>query len=79
MKSLNQMLLAAKIEYHWWRIGSIRKRQCHAVNTPDKKLSASENLHRYKAEKALIEYEISLGLRNHRGIWKNGEALQQAH
>ncbi len=71
MKSLNQMLIAAKIEYHWWRIGSIRKRQCRTVNTPVKKLSASENLHRYKAEKALIEYEISLGLRNHRGIWVN--------
>ncbi len=71
MKSLNQMLLAAKIEYHWWLIGSIRKRQCHAVNTHAKKLSASENLHRYKAEKALIEYEISLGLRNHHGIWVN--------
>ena len=71
MKSLNQMLLAAKIEYHWWRIGNIRKRQCHTVNTNDQKLSASENLHRYRAENALIEYEISLGLRNHRGIWTN--------
>jgi hypothetical protein len=74
MKSLNQMLLAAKIEYHWWCIGSIRK-----VNSNDQNLTASENLHRYKAERALIEYEISLGLRNHRGIWKNKEALQQAH
>ncbi|MBQ8183616.1 MAG: hypothetical protein IJ025_06935 [Clostridia bacterium] len=79
MKSLNQMLLAAKIEYHWWRIGRIRKRLCHTVNTSPDKLSASENLHRYKAEKALIEYEVSVGLRNHRGIWKNGEALQRAH
>lgn len=69
MKSLNQMLLAAKIEYHWWRIGSIRKRQCHIVKFHAKNPSASENLHRYKAEKALIEYEISLGLRNHRGLW----------
>lgn len=71
MKSFNQMLLAAKIEYHWWRIGNIRKKQCHAVNNVDKKLSVLENLHRYRAENALIEYEISLGLRNHRGIWVN--------
>ena len=71
MKNLNQMLLAAKIEYHWWRIGSIRKRLCHTVTAPSPKLSASENLHRYKAENALIEYEISLGLRNHRGMWVN--------
>lgn len=75
MKSLNQMLLAAKIEYHWWRIGSIRKRQYYEANAPTVKLIASENLHRYKAENALIEYEISLGLRNHRGIWKNTGAI----
>ena len=71
MKSLNQMLLAAKIEYHWWRIGSIRKRQCHTEKANSEKLIALENMHRYKAENALFEYEISLGLRNHRGIWTN--------
>lgn len=69
MKSLNQMLLAAKIEYHWWRIGSIRKRQCHTVKANSEKLSALENMHRYKAERALIEYEVSVGLRDHRGVW----------
>ena len=68
MRSLNQMLLAAKIEYHWWRIGSIRKRQCHAVKASEK-LSALEKIHRYKAEQALIEYEVTVGLRDHRGVW----------
>lgn len=69
MKSLNQMLLAAKIEYHWWRIGSIRKRQCRTVKKQSEKLSVLKNMHRYKAEKALIEYEVSVGLRDHRGVW----------
>ena len=69
MKSLNQMLLAAKIEYHWWRIGSIRKRQCHTVKANSEKLSALVIMHRYKAEQALIEYEVSVGLRDHRGVW----------
>lgn len=69
MMTFNQILLATKIEYHWWRIGVLRKRKANASTKRKQKLSATENLHRYKAEKASIEYEISLGLRNHEGLF----------
>ncbi len=70
MKNFNQKLLAAKIEYHWWRIRNLRKKKSMLTDNPDKLIHA-ENLHRYKAEKASIEYEISVGLRNARGEWQN--------
>ncbi len=70
MKNFNQRFLAAKIEYHWWRIRNLRKRKSMQTDNP-KKLDYAENLHRYKADKATVEYEISAGLRNHRGEWKN--------
>lgn len=70
MKNFNQRFLAAKIEYHWWRIRNLRKKKSMHADNPDK-LTHAENLHRYKAEKASIEYEISVGLRDCRGIWQN--------
>lgn len=69
MKTLNQKLLALKIEYHWLCIGNLRKKLRRAENERFEKLGASERLHRYKAEQALIEYEVSLGLRDRNGIW----------
>ncbi len=69
MMTFNQISLAAQIEYHWWRIRSIRKKNATTVQKNSEKLSAAENLHRYKAEKALIQYEITVGLRNHNGLW----------
>lgn len=69
MMTFNQFLLATKIEYHWWRIGAIRKKKANASERRMQKLSASENLHRYKADRASLIYEISLGLRNSHGIW----------
>jgi hypothetical protein len=70
MKNFNQRFLAAKIEYHWWRIRNLRKKKSMHKDNPDK-LDYAENLHRYKAEKASIEYEISVGLRDCRGAWQN--------
>lgn len=70
MKNFNQRFLAAKIEYHWWRIRNLRKKKSMLSDNPEK-LDYAENLHRYKADKATIEYEISAGLRDHRGIWRN--------
>lgn len=70
MMTFNQFLLATKIEYHWWRIGATHKKKANASERRMQNLSATENLHRYKAEKATIEYEISLGLRNSHGLWK---------
>lgn len=66
--TFNQILIAAKIEYHWWRIGVLRKKSAKATHNRKQNLCATENLHRYKAEIASIEYEISLGLRNHHGM-----------
>lgn len=67
--TLNQRLLSAKIEYHWWKIGAIRNKKSSASPKRKQKLSAAENFHRYKAEKASFEYEISAGLRDHQGFW----------
>ena len=64
MMTFNQILLAAKIEYHWWRIMALRKKKATASESRTRSLSAAENLHRYKAEIASVEYEISAGLRN---------------
>ncbi len=65
MMTLYQILLAAKIEYHWWRIKSIRKKKTNTSQRRYIKLSVTENLHRFKAENASILYEISLGVRAH--------------
>ena len=65
MMTFNQILLAAKIEYHWWRIIALRKKKATASEYRKQNITAAENLHRYKAEIASIEYEISVGLRNH--------------
>ena len=70
MKNFNQRFLAAKIEYHWWRIRNIRKKK-NVLTNDLSKLTFTENLHRYKAEQATVEYEISVGLRDHRGVWCN--------
>lgn len=64
MKSLRQKLLAAKIEYHWWRIDKLKKSRENKTNHCE---TEAENLHRYKAEQLAIEYEISLGLRDRKG------------
>lgn len=69
MMTFNQILLATQIEYHWWRIRSLRKKNATTVQKKSEKLSAAENLHRYKAEKASIQYEITVGLRDYKSIW----------
>lgn len=70
MKSLYQGLLIAKIEYHWWRIKALRKKKNKGSDKGTEKYLGAESLHRYKADKASLEYEISVGLRNQRGEWK---------
>ena len=69
MRSIRQTILSAKIEYHQKRVLQLKKRLKSAKSPAKERLSASVNLHRYKANKALIEYEISEGLRNSYGIW----------
>ena len=66
MKSLKQKILAAKIEYHWWRIARLKKKQ---ENKASQRLKYCENLHRYYAEKNSEIYEVSLGLRDRSGKW----------
>ncbi len=69
MKSIRQTILSIKIEYHYRRAKKLQAR-VEAAKSPRKEgLYSSINLHKYKAEKALIEYEISEGLRNSHGIW----------
>ncbi len=69
MRSIRQTILSAKIEYHQWRVKRLKNRLKGAKESKGERLSASVNLHKYLAEKALIEYEISEGLRNSHGIW----------
>ena len=71
MKSIEQRLLAAKIEYHWWLVGKIKKHKKHNCIHCEHTLCVAEKKHRYKAEKALFEYEIYTGLRDSHGVWKN--------
>ena len=66
MKSLKQKILAAKIEYHWWCIGSIR-RQKKERNANETSLSNREDFHKFKAEQLSVEYEIYAGLRDYNG------------
>lgn len=69
MMTFNQILLAAKIEYHWWRIMALRKKKATASESRMQSLSAAENLHRYKAEITSVQYEISAGLRKPKALW----------
>ncbi len=68
--TLQQKLMAIKIEYHWWRIGMLRRNRKNVSEARKVKSIASENLHRYEAEKTLIQYEIAVGLRDAFGYWK---------
>ncbi len=69
MKSIRQTILSIKIEYHYRRAKKLQER-VEAAKSPRKEgLYGAINLHKYKAEKALVEYEISEGLRNSHGIW----------
>lgn len=65
MKSLKRKILAAKIEYHWWCIGGIRKRKDEKKN--NEKLMNREDFHKFKAEQLSVEYEIHAGLRDNKG------------
>lgn len=69
MRSIRQTILSAKIEYHHRRVKRLKNRLKGAKISKRERLSASVNLHKYLAEKALIEYEISEGFRNSHGIW----------
>ncbi len=69
MKSFRQHILSAKIEYHWWRAKQTEKRSKNSVTAYNERRYATANLHKYKAEKALIEYEVSMGLRDRNGLW----------
>ena len=64
MRCFKQTILAAKIEYHWWRITYKRKSR----NLKESEIMlCSENLHRYRAEQLSVIYEISLGIRDYKG------------
>ncbi len=64
MKCFNQIALCMRIEYHWWRISQLKKRQ---ASKKKERLLYCENLHRYKAERLAKIYEISLGMRDFNG------------
>lgn len=64
MKTLGQAVLAARIEYHWWRISHLKRKQQKKQN---EKLFYCENLHRFHANRLETIYEISLGLRDVNG------------
>lgn len=66
MKSLKQKILAAKIEYHWWCIGSIRRQKKENKNE-NPNLANREDFHKFKAEQLSVEYEIHAGLRDYKG------------
>ncbi len=68
MKSIRQTILSIKIEYHFKRVKALGRR-IKKANAEKERLYAAINIHRYKAEKALVEYEIAEGLRNSHGIW----------
>lgn len=69
MKSFRQHILSAKIEYHWWRARGIEKRIKSSVSACNERRYSAVNLHKYMAERALIEYEVSVGLRDRNGFW----------
>ncbi len=64
MKCFKQIVLSGRIEYHWWRISQLKKRQ---ANKKNERLRYRENLHRYQAERLSKIYEISLGIRDFNG------------
>lgn len=69
MKNFRQTILSIKIEYHYRRAKKLQERVKYTNSPRKKSLYSAINLHKYKAEKALVEYEISEGLRNSHGIW----------
>ena len=64
MKSLKQKILAAKIEYHWWCIGGLRRKKNENKNKKPN-LANREDFHKFKAEQLSVEYEIHAGLRDY--------------
>ncbi|MBR5442695.1 MAG: hypothetical protein IKV44_07045 [Clostridia bacterium] len=68
MTHIRQTILSIKIEYHFKRIRSLERR-IKTAKEGCNALRAAINLHRYKAEKAIVEYEVCEGLRNAYGFW----------
>ena len=64
MKKLKLLLLAIRIEYHWWCFDSLKKKTSPKTNpnTHDRK-----NFHKYRAEQLMVLYEKYLGLRDYYG------------
>ncbi len=57
MRAMKLKWIGVKIEYHWWRIQVLRKRQ-------DKEAEIS--LHKFEAEQLRYLYEVVAGLRDTR-------------
>ncbi len=68
--TLEQFFMVHKIEYHWLIIKMLRKRREKLSGNKKNRSIAAENLHRYKAEQTLVRYEITIGLRDAYGFWK---------
>lgn len=64
MKSLKLKILAAKIEYHWWRVDCLRKKTCHENY---ERKPPREDFHKFRAEQLSVLYEMYMGLRDCRG------------
>lgn len=63
--TVNQILLAVTIEYHWWRIKLIRKRMNRLQEIHRTEMIMRERFHKEIAEKLAVQYEISAGLREY--------------
>ncbi len=61
MKSLKLKILAAKIEYHWWRVDCLR-RKCY--RNKERYSPCCEDFHKFRAEQLSVLYEMYLGLRD---------------
>ncbi|MBO5897327.1 MAG: hypothetical protein J6Q83_08505 [Clostridia bacterium] len=68
MRSTRQTILSIKIEYHFKRVRALERR-IEKATEGQSALRTAINLHRYKAEKAIMEYEVCEGLRNAHGLW----------
>ncbi len=61
MKSLKLKILAILIEYHWWRVDCLRKKNRHEINEGS---LSREDFHKFRAEQLSVLYEIYIGLRD---------------
>ncbi len=64
MKSLKLGILAMIIEYHWWRVDCLRKRNCPKNN---ESTLCREDFHKFRAEQLMVLYEMCVGLRDNHG------------